>query len=177
MALPARYHTALVSLHWLLAVALIVSLFGATFGLKTVPNSAPEKIDALRSHMIAGGLMLLLTLARLVVRLKTAHPAPARTGHALLDRLAPAMHWVLYALVLVMAASGVATAVLAGLPAIVFGGVGALPVNFDALPPRAVHGLVAKLLMAAIALHVVAALYHHFIRHDGLLRRMGFGPR
>jgi len=53
----------------------------------------------------------------------------------------------------------------------------ALPVNFDALPPRAVHGLVAKLLMLAIGLHIAAALYHHFIRRDGLLSRMGFGPR
>ena len=174
---PARYHTALVTLHWLLALLLIVALLMGTFALKTVPNSSPDKIDALRGHMIAGGLILLLTLTRLVVRLKTAHPAPASTGNALLDRLAPATHWALYLLVLLMAGSGVAMSVLAGLPNIVFGGVGSLPVNFDALPPRAVHGIVAKLLMLFIAMHFAAALYHQFIRRDGLLRRMGFGPR
>ena len=174
---PARYHTALVTLHWLLALLLIVALLMGTFALKTVPNSSPDKIDALRGHMIAGGLILLLTLTRLVVRLKTAHPAPASTGNALLDRLAPATHWALYLLVLLMAGSGVAMSVLAGLPGIVFGGVGTLPVNFDALPPRAVHGIVAKLLMLFIAMHFAAALYHQFIKRDGLLRRMGFGPR
>ena len=174
---PARYHTALVTLHWLLALLLIVALVIGTFALKTVPNSSPDKIDALRGHMIAGGLILLLTLVRLVVRLKTAHPAPATTGNALLDRLAPATHWALYLLVLLMAGSGVAMSVLAGLPGIVFGGVGSLPVNFDALPPRAVHGIVAKVLMLFIALHFAAALYHQFVKRDGLLRRMGFGPR
>ena len=76
------------------------------------------------------------------------------------------------------ACSGLAlVAFLAGLPGIVFGGVGALPVNFDALPPRIVHGIVAKILMLAIILHVAAAVYHQFIRHDGLLSRMGFGSR
>ena len=174
---PARYHGALVALHWLLALLLIAALAIGTSALKTVPNSSPDKIDALRGHMIAGGLILLLTLLRLAVRLKTAHPAPASTGYALLDRLAPATHWALYGLVLLMAGSGVAMSVLAGLPGIVFGGVGSLPVNFDALPPRAVHGIVAKLLMLAIALHIAAPLYHQFVRRDGLLARMGFGRR
>ena len=174
---PNRYHGALVVLHWLLAVLLIVALAMGTFALKPVPNSSPDKIFALQGHMIAGGLILLLTLTRLVVRLKTAHPAPATTGNALLDRLAPLTHWGLYGLVLLMAGSGVAMSVLAGLPGIVFGGVGSLPVNFDALPPRAVHGIVAKLLMLAIGLHIAAALYHQFVRRDGLMARMGFGKR
>ncbi len=174
---PARYHGALVALHWLLTLLLVAALAIGTFALKTVPNGSPDKIDALRGHMIAGGLILLLTLLRLAVRLKTAHPAPASTGYALLDRLAPATHWALYGLVLLMAGSGVAMSVLAGLPGIVFGGVGSLPVNFDALPPRAVHGIVAKLLMLAMALHIAAALYHQFVRRDGLLARMGFGAR
>ena len=30
-------------------------------------------------------------------------------------------------------------------------------------------------LMALIVLHVAAALWHQFVRRDGLLRRMGFG--
>ena len=177
---PKRYHRALVALHWLLALMLIVALALGTFVVKAVPNSSPDKIGALQGHMIAGGLILLLTLLtllRLFVRLKTDHPAPATTGNALLDRVAPATHWALYLLVLLMAGSGVAMSVLAGLPGIVFGGVGTLPMNFDALPPRAVHGIVAKLLMLAIGLHIAAAFYHQFIRRDGLFSRIGFGQR
>ena len=174
---PKRYHLALVILHWLLALLLLVSLGMGTFVLTSVPNSSPEKIAALQGHMVAGGLILVLTLIRWVIRIKSQHPAPASTGYAALDRIAPWMHWALYGLVLLMAASGIAMSVLAGLPGIVFGGVGSLPVNFDALPPRMVHGLVAKALFLAIVLHIAAALYHQLIKRDGLLSRMGFGPR
>lgn len=172
-----RYHGALVTLHWLMAFLLLFALGMGSFVLSTTPNSDPGKIAALQGHMVGGGLILLLTLVRLGVRLKSTHPAPASTGHAMLDRLAPLTHWGLYLLVLMMAGSGVAMSVLAGLPDIVFGGVGSLPVNFDSLPPRAVHGVVAKLLMLAIGMHIVAALYHQFVRRDGLLARMGYGPR
>jgi cytochrome b561 len=125
--------------------------------------------------MVFGGLILVLTLIRLVVRLRTEHPAPVVTGMAFADRLAPLVHWGLYALVIVMAASGIGISILAGLPDIVFGGQGALPADFKNFPPRLVHGIVAKLLMLAIALHVGAALFHQLVRKDRLLSRMGFG--
>jgi cytochrome b561 len=59
----ARYHTALVVLHWLLAVMLIVALAMGALVLDKTPNASPEKIDALRGHMIAGIAILLLMLA------------------------------------------------------------------------------------------------------------------
>lgn len=172
-----RYHGLLVSLHWLLALMLIVALTMGTVALKTMPNSAPEKLDMLRAHMLVGGTIGLLMLLRLVVRLVTRHPAPASTGNPMLDKLAPAVHWALYALVFAMAGSGIAMSVMAGLPAIVFEGAGSLPPDFSALAPRAAHGVVAKLLMALIALHAAAALYHHFVKRDGLLSRMAWGSR
>ena len=51
------------------------------------------------------------------------------------------------------------------------------PVNFDDLTPRIVHGIIAKLLMLSIVAHVLAALYHQFVRKDGLFSRMWFGDR
>jgi len=172
-----RYHGALVALHWLLALMLLGMLGYGSLGLSHIPNSSPEKVDALRGHMIGGGLILALMLLRLVLRVRTAHPPPAATGKPTLDRLAPVVHWALYGLVFLMAGSGIATSVLAGLPAIVFGGVGNLPANFDALPPRFVHGVVANLLMLGIAGHVAAALYHQLVSRDSLFARMGFGRR
>jgi cytochrome b561 len=88
----ARYHTALVVLHWLLAVMLIVALGVGVIVLDKTPNTSPEKIDALRGHMIAGMAILVLMVVRLVVRLKTAHPPPASSGMAWADRLAPWVH-------------------------------------------------------------------------------------
>ncbi len=172
-----RYHTVLVVLHWVLAAGLIFMLLMGTFSLDKLPNSSPDKIGALQGHMIVGITIGTLMLLRLITRMNTSHPAPARTGSALLDRLGRLAHWTLYLLVFVMAASGLGTALLAGLPDIVFGGIGSLPTDFKGLLPRAVHGIVAKLLMLVITLHVMAALWHQFLRRDALLARMGLGPR
>jgi len=175
---PSRYHPALVALHWLIAILVVFSLGMGMLVLEEIPNSAPEKIDALRGHMVAGVAILLLMLVRLGVRLGTRRPAPATTGKPLLDRLARATHWAFYLLVLLMAGSGIATSVQAGLPGIVFGGSGApLPESFSIYLPRTVHGFVAGVLLALILLHAAAAPYHQFVRRDGLFSRMWFGKR
>lgn len=173
----SRYHPLLVGLHWLLAILLLGALVFGALVLKQVPNNAPEKLNLLRGHMLMGGLIFVLMLLRLVTRLVTEHPPAASTGNALLDRLAPWVHWGLYGLVFALLASGVGIAALARLPEVIFGGVGSLPLNFDALPPRAAHGVLAKLLLLLIVLHAAAALHHQFFRRDGLLARMSFGAR
>ena len=42
---------------------------------------------------------------------------------------------------------------------------------------RLLDAVAAKLLMALIVVHVAAALWHHAVRRDGLLQRMGLGRR
>jgi cytochrome b561 len=49
----------------------------------------------------------------------------------------------------------------------------ALP-GFWKYPPRVPHGIGARLLLGLFVLHVGAALYHYFVRGDGLLQRMWF---
>ncbi|UCV17854.1 cytochrome b [Ferribacterium limneticum] len=174
---PKRYHFALVTFHWLLAVLLLVALGMGSLVLQHIPNESPDKINALRGHMVAGGLILILTLIRLAVRLKTSHPTPASTGNIMLDRLAVLAHYGLYLLVVLMAASGIALSIQANLPAAVFAGTAALPASFEDFAPRLGHGLIAKALIALITAHILAALYHQFVRRDGLLSRMWFGGK
>lgn len=161
-----KYHPALVALHWLLAAGIVFALLMGTLSLKEIPNTSPDKLFALRGHMTAGLAILALTLVRLAVHLGSAKPPRASVAAAL-------GHYGLYALVILMAASGIGIALATGLPGIVFGGSGApLPETFAGIAPRAVHGIVAKLLIALIAVHLLAAAYHHFVRRDRLLRRM-----
>jgi cytochrome b561 len=168
----------LVALHWLLALALVFALATGTFSLKELPNASPDKIGALRVHMIVGLVLGSLMLVRLVTRLRSRLPAPASADNALLNALARGVHIGLYVAVFAMAASGLATALQAGLPGIVFfGNAAPLPESFAHLLPRAVHGWIAKLLAALIALHVIGALYHQFGLRDRLMSRMWFGPR
>jgi cytochrome b561 len=173
-----RYHGLLVGLHWLLALGLVATLAYGFLVLAPMANTDVRKIEMLRLHMAGGMLLFALMLLRLIVRLVTRHPPAATSGHAGLDRLARLVHWAFYGLVLLMAATGLATAVLAQLNEIVFAGSGApLPADLSVYPTRVAHGYLAWLFLSLIALHVVAALYHHLVRGDGLLNRMGFGPR
>jgi cytochrome b561 len=177
MTQVSRYHPALVALHWVLAFLIVAALALGALVMAKMSNTDPMKLEALRSHMIGGGLILVLMLARLVVRWRSLHPPAAATGSALLDRLAWASHRLLYVAVLGQAASGLFMALQSGLPAILFAGAGALPADFWIYPVRTVHYLISRLLMGLIALHVAGALYHTLILRDGLLRRIFFGRR
>ncbi len=173
-----RYHPLLVTLHWLLAILIIAALFVGYFLLAPMPNSNPGKIRILAAHMSVGILILALMIIRFVVRMLTSRPLAATTGYPMLDRLAPVTHYGFYVLILLMVGSGYATAILAGLNRIVFQKSGEpLPPSFDVYPSFAAHGAIAALLAAFITLHVLAALYHQFVRKDRLFRRMFFGRR
>src|SRR5262245_48855204 len=173
-----RYHPALVALHWISAALILVALATGTFWLKATPNSSPDKIAQLAAHMSLGITILVLTVGRLVVRNFTPLPERARAGHVLLDRLAVATHYGLYAAIILMAISGVVMAATANLPAIVFGDSSApLPESFSHLPARIAHGLLAQAIVALVLLHILGTLYHHLFRKDQLLRRIWFQQR
>lgn len=171
---PRRYHPSLRVLHWLIATLIIAALLLGTFVMAPTRNSDPAKIFALLKHMLAGGLILSLTLMRLFIRPKTRRPAPVLSGIAMADRIVPYVHRVFDILVLAMVGSGIGIAVISGLPNVVFGGHGTLPNSFHNFPLYTLHVFVAKLFAGVIALHVVGALYHQFILKDGLLSRMSF---
>lgn len=174
----SRYHPLLVTMHWVLALLIIAALTVGFFWLASMPNSDPRKIGVLRVHMAGGMLILGLMIIRFIVRVRTTRPADATTGYPVLDRIAPITHYGFYILILLMAGTGYATAIIAGLPAIVFGGSGApLPPTFTIYPTRVAHGYIATLLAGLITLHVLAAFYHQLVRKDGLFQRMFFGRR
>lgn len=172
---PSKYNNIQVALHWLVAFLIMFMLLMGTFVMSQTPNTDPSKLTALRGHMIFGGIVLALSLVRLVWRKKSPQPPHAETGNALLDKLGAAAHYGLNILTLLVAGSGIGIAVQAGLPGIVFGGEGNLPADFWSYPARIAHGMLTKLLFALIALHVIGALYHQFIVKDRLFARIWFG--
>ncbi len=177
MSRVARYHPVLVALHWILALLLIAALALGALVLAKMPNTDPMKLEALRSHMLGGGLIALLMLVRLLVRNRTAHPPAASAGNRWLDGLAWLSHRLLYAAVFGQAASGLIMALQTHLPQVIFGHQGSLPADFWAFPIRYVHYGFSRLLMGLIALHITGALYHTLVLKDGLLRRMFLGRR
>lgn len=177
MKRASRYHPLLVALHWLLALLILGLLALGFLVLAQTPNGDPGKLDVLQWHMGVGMLVLALTLVRLGVRLATARPAPASVGRPALDRLAGLLHLGFYLIVVAVVVTGYVTGLLAHLPQIVWQRSGAALPDFGRFPTFVAHGWLAGILLAAIVGHLAAALYHQFVRGDGLLARMSFGRR
>ena len=173
-----RYHPLLVAIHWVMVPMILMALAAGGIFLANMPPDSPQKIFGLRGHMTFGLAIGVLLLVRLAARLSTEHPPRARTGNDVLDRIGIWTHWLFYVLIAGMVLTGLAMAFGAGLFPIVFGGAAeTLPPELAKLPQRAAHGLIASALVGLIVLHFAAALYHHFVLKDGLLRRMWFGRR
>jgi cytochrome b561 len=174
----SKYHPALVVLHWVLAFFISASLAFGFLVLQKVPNTEPRKLDMLEWHMALGMAILAAMLVRLVVRWRTARPAPAGLGTPASARAAGWAHVAFYVLVIGMVVTGYATALIAHLNDIVFARNGTpLPASFDDFPTFRAHGLIATVLATLVALHVLGALWHWLVRRDGVMRRMGFGGR
>ncbi len=161
-------------LHWVTA-ALVLTMIPIGVAM-AMPTSALGRIRSTTCTVRWARLLLPLVLGRLIWRL--THPAPPLPADipAIQQFAAHATHWALYALLIAQAMVGwIATSAYRA-PILVFW-------LFE-LPPIwredkafsemmfTVHraaGIAIALLLCA---HIGAALYHHFIRKDGVLMRM-----
>ena len=173
-----KYHPALAVLHWVLAWFIIASLAFGFLVLADMPATDPRKLDMLEWHMALGMAIFAAMGVRLVVRWRTARPAPAGLGTPASARAARWAHVAFYVLVFGMVVTGYSTGLIAHLNDIVFARNGApLPASFEAYPTFQAHSWIATVLAILIALHVAGALWHWLVRRDGVMRRMGFGGR
>jgi cytochrome b561 len=162
--------------HWLLFLMLGFSLIAGNV-LASMPKG-PEKLQAAGMHKSFGVLLLLLILARFVWRLINETPKDPEGTPAIQRLLAHAMHWALYALMFAQPLTGILMSQAAGYP-VSFFGLFELPVLLDKDPSlaqffRGAHGIVWILLLTAVVGHAGAALHHHFIRKDNVLKQMSF---
>jgi cytochrome b561 len=173
---PARYHPIHVALHWLIFLLVIMMLGMGKFVMPGISPDNPQKPFMLQIHAYIGGMIAILLIIRLILRFTAKRPAPADAGNAFLNFVGRATHFLLYLLLIGMAVSGLGLFQLANLSA-VFSGQAPYPADFFQFAPRIGHGLTSWLLLALIALHFGAAMYHQFILKDNLLARMWFGKR
>ncbi|MRJ44810.1 cytochrome b [Idiomarina loihiensis] len=159
--------------HWAMA-ALVISMLAA--GLLMVRSLEPWQLSILTVHKAFGVVAAVLVMARLVNRL--FHQVPALPGDLSSAQkfVAKASHWLLYLLLFAMPISGYLMQYFAGRPIEVFGWFrlpAALNVDIESYAIfRELHGWLAIALLALITLHVAAALHHHFIRKDKVLKSM-----
>lgn len=160
-------------LHWTMAVLILAMLFIGVGMVATVSAKYPV---LLAIHKPLGIAILVLAIARLMVRLRNP-PPPLPPDVPRLQRMAAhASHWLLYALMIAMPLIGWAMLSAGGYPVMV-----GEDLRLPAILPenallfawlRTAHRALAYLLILTFLGHMGAALYHALIRRDGVLRSM-----
>jgi cytochrome b561 len=171
-AAPAYTRTA-VALHWLAALLIACNL---ALGV-TMINLAlsPFTLRLYGWHKWIGITVFLTAATRVAWR--WAHPPPPAVAMPLWQRRAAAgTHAALYALMLAIPLSGWVYSSSTGV-SVVYLGLFPLPdlVGKDkalAAGLKAVHATLNFTLFALVCLHAGAALRHHIVDRDGVLRRM-----
>lgn len=173
-------------LHWAMA-ALILFMLGLGVYMTEVVTDLYAQFDLYQTHKSWGFVVFALAVVRVVWRMASpAAPADPAGTPAWERAAARGAHAALYALMFAMPLSGWLTASaselqdLYGIRNMVFGlfelpdpfvpGSEALEATFSA-----VHAWSAAALAGLLTLHAGAALRHHFVLRDGVLKRMGFG--
>ncbi|KAB7769132.1 cytochrome b [Xanthomonas maliensis] len=167
--LPARV------LHWLMAAMILTMLFVGV-GMVASVTQRPWLIDL---HRPLGIAILLLAVLRLINRLRHRPPPLPADLPAWQKAAAIASHWLLYALMLAMPLIGWAMLSAGGYPIVLWSGA-ELPAIAPHAPAlyawlRSAHGWLAYLLFATVLAHLSAALFHAWVRRDGVFSSMARG--
>jgi cytochrome b561 len=171
---PARWGHVSQFLHWLIVALIIVQV---TLG--NIASDLPvgvKKLAMFARHKSVGITILGLAVLRLLWRWLNPTPALPTTLKPYERTLAGLTHFGLYLLLFAMPLTGWMMTSARGFPVSWFG-FWQLP---DFVPKndtlynvmKETHDTLALLLYAIVFVHVAAALKHHFLLKDNVLRRM-----
>ena len=173
MPSPPGYGGVAKTLHWLV-FALVAAQFTVAFlmpdiGRGTVPGTL------INLHLSLGFTILVVVIVRWLWRLAQGVPPPVTDVPLWEQRAERVTHVLLYALLVINPFLGWANASARDWDIVMFG----VPLP-HLVGPRSpigrfagdVHIYLAWTMLVLIGLHVAAALYHHFVRHDRVLQRM-----
>jgi cytochrome b561 len=161
-------------LHWSVAACVMTAIPVGLIMMRMAPGD--EQNSLFNLHRSLGMLILVLMVMRTVYRLMSGAPASEPTLTVFQRAASQSMHQMLYLLLLAQPVVGWAASSAYGASISMFGlyQVPALLAKDEALSKQLieVHNLLGLVIAGLVALHVAAALYHRFIRHDGVMQRM-----
>ena len=165
------------ALHWLMVILVFAALvLGNRIANMEMSLSA---LKFFGYHKSLGVSVLALIVLRILWHRITPPPTPIQSGVGWQDGLAKTIHRTFYVLLVAMPLTGWAASSATGIDTVIFG-----RWTLPAIAPVserweevgfAIHGVIAKLLVAVILLHIAGALYHALVKRDGTLRRMTTG--
>lgn len=160
--------------HWSVALLVLVQV---ALGLTASGwRLSPLKLDLFVWHKSLGFLILLLVVLRLLWRL--ANPTPALPeGLSGIERMAArASHGLFYVLLIALPINGWVINSAANVPFSIFW---LIPLPSIVAPDRVLagnaenaHFVLFSVLTLLVMVHAGAALRHHFVKRDSVLRRM-----
>ncbi|MGX7926548.1 cytochrome b [Tsuneonella sp. HG094] len=167
-----RYNAVARTLHWTIALLVV---FNLASGL--VNEALENTVRLIPLHKAVGLTILVLTLVRIGWRLTWARPPYPVTMSRAEVGAAQAVHVIFYILMLAMPLTGYVMASAGKYPLEWFGlfDVPKAAIVRDSAVytlSRTAHGLFGWLFLGLALLHVAAALRHHFVLRDEVLRRM-----
>jgi len=177
-----RYGGVAQTLHWLI-VALIITQWvlaqlaeAAGHDKAAHPAAALHQLALLARHKSVGLTIFALAIVRLVWRFVSPPPPMPNTMPRWQVMAAKLTHFAFYALLLLLPISGLVMSAASNYPVSYFGW---FTIPNIVAPDEALkdimkerHEMLFDILMVVAVVHVIAALKHHFVDRDGVLRRM-----
>jgi cytochrome b561 len=158
MRSPKGYSPLQVTLHWTIAVLIVVQLtinadMQQAFAKRLQNGTPPQDFGAL-FHMVAGISILGLALIRLVIRLARGAPEAPADNSRLVNLLSHLAHLLLYGFLFFMPLTG------------------ALAWFFGIELAAVLHELGRLVLIPAIFLHIAGVVVEELVLDNRILRRM-----
>ena len=174
MSNSSAYHPVSKSFHWAVALLLLCQI-PLGFYMEGLALS-PDKLEAYALHKSVGLTIWAAMILRVAWRLIQGRPPMPADMSRVVRILAKAAHVLMYLLLLLMPMSGWLVSSAANMAPSWFGFF-QLPLIVEPDPQRAedfaeMHEIQAFILITLIVLHIGAAVYHHLLRKDGVLRNM-----
>ena len=172
--LPGPYPATSKWLHWLVA-ACVLATAPVAIAMTWVGEGATQ--DALYNfHKSLGVLILILVILRLINRLMVGAPAPEPGIERWQKAASSATHGLLYLLLGAMPIVGYIANSAYGAPTPFFGLFNLPPIVAENKPLSetlfTLHRWSGFLMIVLVLMHIGAALFHHVVRGDNVLRRM-----
>lgn len=164
-------------LHWLLAMLVLFQFFTALWTIYVLPKDSPAAAFYIgKLHIPLGITTAIVAVLAILWYISNTHPTLPLLMPTWEKITARLVHKLLYLCVIIMPLSGLLTTVAGGHPPNFFGFY-QFP-QFMAIDKDLshfffeIHETTGFILLGLIILHVLAALKHHFIDRDDVLKRM-----
>jgi cytochrome b561 len=168
----SRYHGFSILLHWLIAL-MIIGALAVGLALESLPRDIRPFVINL--HKVAGTTILALVVVRILWRFIAKPPALPADLPVLVRGASHAGHAALYLLMLLIPVSGLVMTFYYGYGIDFWLFKVSSPITADKIigqNAKEAHKILAYIIMGVIGVHVLAALWHHYIRKDTVLHRM-----